>query len=156
MFFLVFPFVLIKLIPQYLQMLLTIMYNIILHGNCTSTDLSQQAQSIIKQTEIFCRSQESWNIIVSLGSCYFSKTLYIFILRFSDTTLANILSPKPETCGSKFELRIDDVLFVGHPTLAEEGEGESKVCIISLMNVTCNTLFCTLLYCKCTNLKWLQ
>ena len=41
-------------------------------------------------------------------------------VRFSDSTLANILSPKSDACGTKFELKIDEVLFVGHPTLAYE------------------------------------
>ncbi|XP_028395265.1 GATOR complex protein NPRL3-like isoform X2 [Dendronephthya gigantea] len=36
---------------------------------------------------------------------------------YSDKTLANILTPGEKLCGKKFELRIDDVLFVGHPTL---------------------------------------
>ena len=39
---------------------------------------------------------------------------------FSDSTLANILSPKSDACGTKFELKVDEVLFVGHPTLAHE------------------------------------
>ena len=38
--------------------------------------------------------------------------------RFSDSTLANILSPNSDACGTKFELKVDEVLFVGHPTLA--------------------------------------
>ena len=36
---------------------------------------------------------------------------------YSDKTLANILTPREKLCGKKFELRVDDVLFVGHPTL---------------------------------------
>lgn len=40
------------------------------------------------------------------------------LVGFSDSTLANILSPHSEACGTKFELKVDEVLFVGHPTLA--------------------------------------
>lgn len=43
-----------------------------------------------------------------------------YLIGFSDSTLANILSPKSNACGKKFELKIDEVLFVGHPTLAYE------------------------------------
>ena len=56
----------------------------------------------------------------------FSKIL--FLPSFSDSTLANILSPKSDACGTKFELKVDEVLFVGHPTLAHERHGrEFKV-----------------------------
>ncbi|KAL9957123.1 hypothetical protein ACROYT_G038725 [Oculina patagonica] len=40
------------------------------------------------------------------------------LIGFSDSTLANILSPNSDACGTKFELKVDEVLFVGHPTLA--------------------------------------
>lgn len=43
-----------------------------------------------------------------------------YLIGFSDSTLANILSPKSNACGNKFELKIDEVLFVGHPMLAYE------------------------------------
>lgn len=46
--------------------------------------------------------------------------LILFLQSFSDSTLANILSPKSDACGTKFELKVDEVLFVGHPTLAHE------------------------------------
>ena len=39
---------------------------------------------------------------------------------YSDKTLANILTPGEKLCGKKFELRVDDVLFVGHPTLVRK------------------------------------
>jgi hypothetical protein len=45
---------------------------------------------------------------------------------YSDKTLANILTPREKLCGKKFELRIDDVLFVGHPTLVTQ-ETQSQV-----------------------------
>ncbi|KAJ3598728.1 hypothetical protein NHX12_000671 [Muraenolepis orangiensis] len=36
--------------------------------------------------------------------------------RFSDIILATILATKSDICGKKFELKIDNVRFVGHPT----------------------------------------
>ncbi|XP_043955445.1 GATOR complex protein NPRL3 isoform X3 [Gambusia affinis] len=36
--------------------------------------------------------------------------------RFSDSILATILATKNDMCGKKFELKIDNVRFVGHPT----------------------------------------
>ena len=48
------------------------------------------------------------------------KCQIFFLPSFSDSTLANILSPKSDACGTKFELKVDEVLFVGHPTLAHE------------------------------------
>ncbi|XP_046845684.1 GATOR complex protein NPRL3-like isoform X2 [Xenia sp. Carnegie-2017] len=38
-------------------------------------------------------------------------------LSYLDKTLANVLTPGEKLCGKKFELRIDDILFIGHPTL---------------------------------------
>ncbi|XP_037332530.2 GATOR complex protein NPRL3 isoform X1 [Pungitius pungitius] len=38
---------------------------------------------------------------------------------FSDIILATILATKSEMCGKKFELKIDNVRFVGHPTLLQ-------------------------------------
>lgn len=39
--------------------------------------------------------------------------------RFSDIILATILTTKSDMCGKKFELKIDNVRFVGHPTLLQ-------------------------------------
>ncbi|KAK5613579.1 Nitrogen permease regulator-like 3 [Crenichthys baileyi] len=39
--------------------------------------------------------------------------------RFSDSILATILATKSDICGKKFELKIDNVRFVGHPTLLQ-------------------------------------
>lgn len=39
--------------------------------------------------------------------------------RFSDIILATILATKSDMCGKKFELKIDNVCFVGHPTLLQ-------------------------------------
>lgn len=51
--------------------------------------------------------------------------LYPFIiLRFSDVILATILATKSEMCGQKFELKIDNVRFVGHPTLLQHALGQ--------------------------------
>ncbi|XP_061404914.1 GATOR1 complex protein NPRL3 isoform X1 [Lethenteron reissneri] len=41
---------------------------------------------------------------------------------FSDVILATILAPKSELCGKRFELKIDNVLFVGHPTLLQHSQ----------------------------------
>ncbi|XP_042575647.1 GATOR complex protein NPRL3 isoform X1 [Cyprinus carpio] len=38
---------------------------------------------------------------------------------FSDIILATILATKSDMCGKKFELKIDNVRFVGHPTLLQ-------------------------------------
>ncbi|CAL9693109.1 unnamed protein product [Knipowitschia caucasica] len=38
---------------------------------------------------------------------------------FSDIILATILATKSDMCGKKFELKIDNVHFVGHPTLLQ-------------------------------------
>ncbi|GCC18962.1 hypothetical protein chiPu_0018145 [Chiloscyllium punctatum] len=43
--------------------------------------------------------------------------------RFSDVILATILATKSEMCGKKFELKIDNVRFVGHPTLLQHPLG---------------------------------
>lgn len=61
---------------------------------------------------------------------YFSVLLekYFSYHSFSDSTLANILSPLPDACGTKFELKVDEVLFVGHPKLAyKKQDQELKV-----------------------------
>ncbi|KAJ6655949.1 hypothetical protein lerEdw1_004534 [Lerista edwardsae] len=44
--------------------------------------------------------------------------------RFSDVILATILATKSDMCGKKFELKIDNVRFVGHPTLLQHGVGQ--------------------------------
>jgi len=64
---------------------------------------------------------------------------------FSDSTLANILSPLPDACGTKFELKVDEVLFVGHPKLAykkqdqelkrNESSSRKDVVMMKLFNV---------------------
>uniref|UniRef100_A0A2K6LUQ5 GATOR complex protein NPRL3 n=1 Tax=Rhinopithecus bieti TaxID=61621 RepID=A0A2K6LUQ5_RHIBE len=46
--------------------------------------------------------------------------------RFSDVILATILATKSEMCGQKFELKIDNVRFVGHPTLLQHALGQAN------------------------------
>ncbi|NWH30644.1 NPRL3 protein, partial [Chloropsis hardwickii] len=47
--------------------------------------------------------------------------------RFSDVILATILATKSDMCGKKFELKIDNVRFVGHPTLLQHALGQVRV-----------------------------
>ncbi|XP_058013328.1 GATOR complex protein NPRL3 isoform X4 [Ahaetulla prasina] len=44
--------------------------------------------------------------------------------RFSDVILATILATKSDMCGKKFELKIDNIRFVGHPTLLQHVFGQ--------------------------------
>uniref|UniRef100_A0A673GN36 GATOR complex protein NPRL3 n=1 Tax=Sinocyclocheilus rhinocerous TaxID=307959 RepID=A0A673GN36_9TELE len=44
---------------------------------------------------------------------------FLFFCMFSDIILATILATKSDMCGKKFELKIDNVRFVGHPTLLQ-------------------------------------
>ncbi|XP_003230500.1 GATOR1 complex protein NPRL3 isoform X1 [Anolis carolinensis] len=46
------------------------------------------------------------------------------VIGFSDVILATILATKSDMCGKKFELKIDNVRFVGHPTLLQHGFGQ--------------------------------
>ncbi|KAK2143143.1 hypothetical protein LSH36_873g00006 [Paralvinella palmiformis] len=39
------------------------------------------------------------------------------LMGYSDDVLANLLTVKAKLCASKFELKIDDVVFIGHPLL---------------------------------------
>lgn len=60
-------------------------------------------------------------IFINAFSSYLLK-----ILRFSDVILATILATKSEMCGQKFELKIDNVRFVGHPTLLQHALGQVR------------------------------
>jgi hypothetical protein len=42
---------------------------------------------------------------------------------FSDELLSNLFAVKPELCEEKFELKVNDVRFVGHPTLLHSDLG---------------------------------
>ncbi|XP_034297263.1 GATOR1 complex protein NPRL3 isoform X3 [Pantherophis guttatus] len=44
---------------------------------------------------------------------------------FSDVILATILATKSDMCGKKFELKIDNIRFVGHPTLLQHAFGQA-------------------------------
>ena len=46
---------------------------------------------------------------------------------FSDETLANIFAVSKSLCGSKFELKLNDVRFVGHPISLEPDDNVEKV-----------------------------
>lgn len=51
------------------------------------------------------------------------------LVGFTDDMLATILATKVELCGEKFELKLNDIRFVGHPTLvhqASQGQGSPK------------------------------
>ena len=54
----------------------------------------------------------------SPGNVFLESQLSLVVYSFSDSTLANILSPQSDACGTKFELKVEEVLFVGHPMLA--------------------------------------
>ncbi|XP_067140481.1 GATOR1 complex protein NPRL3 isoform X2 [Centruroides vittatus] len=41
---------------------------------------------------------------------------YLSATRIPDKVLSNLFAVKPELCGKKFELKVNDVRFVGHPT----------------------------------------
>nr|CAD7198789.1 unnamed protein product [Timema douglasi] len=45
---------------------------------------------------------------------------------FSDEVLSTLFAVKPELCESKFELKVNDVRFVGHPTLLQSGSGGNR------------------------------
>lgn len=54
----------------------------------------------------------------SPANVFLESQLPLVVYSFSDSTLANILSPQSDACGTKFELKVEEVLFVGHPMLA--------------------------------------
>ncbi|XP_027897385.1 GATOR1 complex protein NPRL3 isoform X5 [Xiphophorus couchianus] len=57
--------------------------------------------------------------------------------RFSDSILATILATKNDMCGKKFELKIDNVRFVGHPTLLQHSpliQANADPSVISCMH----------------------
>uniref|UniRef100_A0A8C8DZA6 GATOR complex protein NPRL3 n=1 Tax=Oryzias sinensis TaxID=183150 RepID=A0A8C8DZA6_9TELE len=57
--------------------------------------------------------------------------------RFSDIILATILATKSDMCGKKFELKIDNVRFVGHPTLLQHSpimQANADPSVISCMH----------------------
>ncbi len=46
------------------------------------------------------------------------------LLGYPDDILANILTPTPSLCETNFELKIDEAVFVGHPTLVQRTDVE--------------------------------
>ena len=54
----------------------------------------------------------------------------------SDETLANLFSVSKELCGSKFELKVNDVRFVGHPVSLERDEqGGSRRTTLTMFHI---------------------
>lgn len=89
------------------------------------------AGSYIWLTQPFCRDGNVKNCAVVILLCTFLSSLFLpvwhlslcsflpLLKRFSDIILATILATKSDICGKKFELKIDNVRFVGHPTLLQ-------------------------------------
>ncbi|EDV18856.1 uncharacterized protein TRIADDRAFT_62680 [Trichoplax adhaerens] len=68
--------------------------------------------------------QELRSRSVSFTSNNFTPDSYIDcpLWSFSDSLLASILSPKEAMCNKNFELAIDDILFIGYPTIMKDAE----------------------------------
>ncbi|EDV19414.1 uncharacterized protein TRIADDRAFT_62117 [Trichoplax adhaerens] len=68
--------------------------------------------------------QELRSRSVSFTSNNFTPDSYIEcpLWSFSDSLLASILSPKEAMCNKNFELAIDDILFIGYPTIMKDAE----------------------------------
>ena len=59
------------------------------------------------------------------------------LVGISDRILGNLLAVKQELCGGKFELKVNDVVFVGHPKLlVDHSAGSTGVSTTSGANVT--------------------
>ncbi|XP_077302655.1 GATOR complex protein Nprl3 isoform X2 [Arctopsyche grandis] len=54
---------------------------------------------------------------------------------FTDEVLSTLFAVKPELCHKKFELKVNDVRFVGHPTLfrANKDDGTSSTILINIV-----------------------
>ena len=81
--------------------------------------------TILLQLLLYFTARLSWfsslmNFLLtgSPGNVFLESQLSLAVYSFSDSTLANILSPQSDACGTKFELKVEEVLFVGHPMLA--------------------------------------
>ena len=57
---------------------------------------------------------------------YHNSAVLLSNFRYTDTILTNLLAVKSDLCGKKFELRIDDVLFVGFPVLLQSASGKDR------------------------------
>lgn len=60
----------------------------------------------------------------------FDTYTYLSVLSFSDSLLASILSPKEAMCNKNFTLAIDDILFVGFPTVLKDLEVNKYTLVI--------------------------
>ena len=50
----------------------------------------------------------------------------MFHTRYSDKVLAALLAVKPALCGHKFEVKVNDVLFLGHPLVVPKTHPSPK------------------------------
>ena len=57
-------------------------------------------------------------------------------LRFSDSLLANILAVKQDLCRKPFDLKIDDVRFVGYPMSLDPNKSKPGAHQIISFNIT--------------------
>lgn len=60
----------------------------------------------------------------------------IYICRFSDSILANILAVKQDLCRKPFDLKIDDVRFVGYPMSLDPSKSKPGAHQIISFNIT--------------------
>lgn len=54
---------------------------------------------------------------------------------FKDEVLSTLFAVKPELCNRKFELKVNDVRFVGHPTLLPSKESKQDDPCLLLINI---------------------
>lgn len=54
---------------------------------------------------------------------------------FKDEVLSTLFAVKPELCNRKFELKVNDVRFVGHPTLLSSRANEQGETSLLLINI---------------------
>lgn len=54
---------------------------------------------------------------------------------FADEVLSTLFAVKPELCNKKFELKVNDVRFVGHPTLLQSKGAREDCASHILVNI---------------------
>lgn len=54
---------------------------------------------------------------------------------FTDEVLSTLFAVKPELCNKKFELKVNDVRFVSHPTLMQSHKPNETVLTSILINI---------------------
>lgn len=54
---------------------------------------------------------------------------------FKDEVLSTLFAVKPDLCNRKFELKVNDVRFVGHPTLLSSKANEQEEPTLLLINI---------------------